>query len=87
MHHEIPIAPEHKSYKPCGTTATVSWQESKGLGVTQPISATEHFVAQTSDITTASHAWLKPHNCCVFPVPIHSFTSGAPYGKGISGGL
>lgn len=49
--------------------------------MTEPITATEHFVAQSSDITTASHAWLKPHNGCVFAAPLHSFTSSAPYGK------
>lgn len=33
--------------------------------MTEPLTATEHFVAQTSDITTANHAWLKPRNGCV----------------------
>lgn len=34
--------------------------------MTEPITEAEHFVVQTSDITTASHALLKPHNgsCC-----------------------
>lgn len=41
-----------KILNPKGGIATISRQESKGLGVTE----TEHFPSQTSDITKASDA-------------------------------
>lgn len=50
-----------------GRIATDSRQESKGRpGVAELLTKTEHFASQTSDITKASDARLKPHNCLGF---------------------
>lgn len=61
---------------------TVRRQEPKGLGVTELLTKTEHFLTQTSDITKAGEAWLKPHNCLGFLYD-SLFTVKHQCGKGI----
>lgn len=66
-----------------GRIATVSRQESRGPGVTELLTKTEHFPSPTSDISTASDARLKPHNCLAF-LYYSLLTAKRPYGKEIT---
>lgn len=63
-----------------GHKATVYRQEP---GVTVLLTKTEYFPSQTSGITKASEARLKPHNCLGF-LYYSFFTANRTYGKEIT---